>query len=235
MPILIKCPGCEKQLRAKDDFGGRRIKCPSCGQVMTLPTTTAGAGVPAADERVRALVQKLGGQVEVEGGLVAMVNLYQSDVPSLSDAVLKDLVAQLAGLTALRKLLLHDKPIKQGGRPRLTDVGIKELAVLRTLYKIDLSENPLTDAALKELAQLKDLRELHLTGTRVTDGGLTHLTGLGSLKELYLARTAITDTGLQELARVKSLELVNLFDTRVTARGATTLRQALPSCKVLAD
>jgi phage FluMu protein Com len=37
MPISIRCPGCQKKLRAKDQMAGREVKCPSCGAPFVIP------------------------------------------------------------------------------------------------------------------------------------------------------------------------------------------------------
>jgi len=36
VPILVKCD-CGKQMRVVDDQAGRRVKCPGCGEVLTVP------------------------------------------------------------------------------------------------------------------------------------------------------------------------------------------------------
>ncbi len=38
MPIEFHCPKCGKTVRAPDDAGGRRGKCPSCHQTIYIPT-----------------------------------------------------------------------------------------------------------------------------------------------------------------------------------------------------
>src|ERR1700677_2023294 len=43
---------------------------------------------------------------------------------------------------------------------KTTDADLKELAALKTLRALDLSETKVTDAGLKELAALENLREL---------------------------------------------------------------------------
>src|SRR5262245_4400963 len=45
MPIQVKCPNgaCGKTFAVKDEFAGRRAKCPGCGGVLTIP---GGAEVP---------------------------------------------------------------------------------------------------------------------------------------------------------------------------------------------
>jgi HEAT repeat protein len=37
MPINVECPGCARKLKAKEDLAGKRVKCPSCGQVIVVP------------------------------------------------------------------------------------------------------------------------------------------------------------------------------------------------------
>ncbi|MCU0703273.1 MAG: zinc-ribbon domain-containing protein, partial [Fimbriiglobus sp.] len=49
MPLTIACPTCPTKLKVPDDAGGRRVKCPKCGGVMTVPQTTPPA--PLAEAR----------------------------------------------------------------------------------------------------------------------------------------------------------------------------------------
>ena len=37
MALSVQCPGCDKNLKAKDELAGKRIKCPGCGQVLVAP------------------------------------------------------------------------------------------------------------------------------------------------------------------------------------------------------
>jgi len=37
MPIVVECPGCRRRLEAKDEWAGRRIRCPTCGQTLAIP------------------------------------------------------------------------------------------------------------------------------------------------------------------------------------------------------
>ncbi|MEW6026772.1 MAG: hypothetical protein AB1599_05735 [Planctomycetota bacterium] len=50
MPVSFKC-GCGKPLKVKDEFAGRKVKCPSCGSIAVAPEITAqdlmsGSGSP---------------------------------------------------------------------------------------------------------------------------------------------------------------------------------------------
>ncbi len=47
MPISIACD-CGKQLRVKDELAGRRVKCPECGEVLTVPGGAAAQPRPPA-------------------------------------------------------------------------------------------------------------------------------------------------------------------------------------------
>jgi hypothetical protein len=37
MSISVECPGCKRQLKAKDELAGKRVKCPGCGQLLVVP------------------------------------------------------------------------------------------------------------------------------------------------------------------------------------------------------
>jgi len=37
MTIEFKCPHCHKPLEASDEIAGKKGKCPSCGQTVTIP------------------------------------------------------------------------------------------------------------------------------------------------------------------------------------------------------
>jgi hypothetical protein len=54
----------------------------------------------------------------------------------------------------------------------------------------------------------------------------------GGLERLSLANSGITDEGLKSLRGLASLKELDLSGTRVTAAGTSTLREALPACKI---
>jgi hypothetical protein len=52
MPILVKCssPGCGQALRVNEDLGGKKVRCPKCKTIFTLPASAKAAaakGTPA--------------------------------------------------------------------------------------------------------------------------------------------------------------------------------------------
>lgn len=46
MPIRLVCPGCSTQLNVKDEYAGRAVKCPKCGDV--IPATKPTSPLPQA-------------------------------------------------------------------------------------------------------------------------------------------------------------------------------------------
>jgi hypothetical protein len=53
MAITFSC-ACGKQMQAKDEFAGRRMKCPTCQRVVTIPGSAAAAAVVVAEVTVAA-------------------------------------------------------------------------------------------------------------------------------------------------------------------------------------
>jgi phage FluMu protein Com len=43
--IALTCPGCGKSLNVKDEFAGKRGKCPHCKQPVTIPAPAAAPTV----------------------------------------------------------------------------------------------------------------------------------------------------------------------------------------------
>jgi internalin A len=106
---------------------------------------------------------------------------------------------------------------------QVTDAALKELAGLKQLQMLHLSDTKVTDAGLKYLAGLKQLAELDLSGTKVTDAGLKYLTGLKQLQWLVLSDTKVTDAGLKDLIGLKQLQDLFLGGTKVTDAGLKEL------------
>src|SRR4051794_37382534 len=47
MSIGVRCPGCAKKVKAKDELAGKRVKCPSCGQAVVLPSVHTSSQLEA--------------------------------------------------------------------------------------------------------------------------------------------------------------------------------------------
>jgi hypothetical protein len=122
-------------------------------------------------------------------GLKGLVSLELAYCNRVTDAG----VAQLKGLTRLRRLTLCDTQV--------TDAGLASLAGLTDLEELDLHSAPITDAGLAHLGRLARLRELNLGYTHLTDAGLEYLKALTSLTELNLENTEVSHHGAQDLRR----------------------------------
>lgn len=51
MPIRVACPQCSKNLAVKDELAGKRIRCPNCQNVVTIPAASNGAAKPPAPSK----------------------------------------------------------------------------------------------------------------------------------------------------------------------------------------
>jgi hypothetical protein len=108
----------------------------------------------------------------------------------ITDAALLTLAQSTPG-KELRQLLL--------GRTRITDLGLKSVAVLPRLYLLELSGTAVTDAGLSELSKAERLKVLRFRGTAVTDKGLAQLKGLSKLMLVSIGGSRVTQSGIAEL------------------------------------
>lgn len=49
MTLLIRCTGCQKQLKVPETLVGKKVKCPACGVVLTVAASTPASEMPAAE------------------------------------------------------------------------------------------------------------------------------------------------------------------------------------------
>ena len=127
--------------------------------------------------------------------------------------------AGLKGLAQLNNLTRLDLY-----NTKVSGVGLEELAHT-SLTHINLMQTEATDAGVKGLALLKKLTHLDLRDTRVTDAGMKGLVPLTSLTCLYLHGTKVTNAGLKELAPLKKLNDLFLEDKNVTDQTLSVLRE----------
>jgi len=103
----------------------------------------------------------------------------------------------------------------------VTDAGLKELAPLKNLTKLELCSKHLTDTSLKVL---REIRLLHaLTEATTTDG--KRPTKPEDVTKIDLYVTQVTGYGLKELAPFKSLNTLGLHHTQLTDTGMQVLRE----------
>lgn len=117
-------------------------------------------------------------------------------------------------------------------RAELTDAGLKDLARIKTIRELDISETKVTDAGVAELALLSDLTTLDLHFTKVTDASMFVFKGLSKLERLDLEGTNITAVGVQQLKTMGSLRRLTLSRSVVSKDLEKELKQAMPKCQI---
>jgi hypothetical protein len=154
---------------------------------------------------------------------------------------------RLAELKQLRKLQLDYLPTlaeldREVGVWGIEDEWLQPLTGLNKLEELILESCHRVDGTgLKYIAGLTSLKKLDLGGTSVTDASLIHITGLQNLAELSLqgsgfqngeAISEITDKAVKHLVKLKGLRSLNIKSTRISAEGVKQLEAALPDCKI---
>lgn len=85
-------------------------------------------------------------------------------------------------------------------------------------------KSSITDEGIKNIAKMTQLQKLELDGANITDAGLKHLSGMKNLTNLTLNGTKVTDDGMEELKSLPKLQFLNLYDTKVTDTGISLLK-----------
>ncbi len=151
------------------------------------------------------------GDVSDEGlavldGMAGIWALSVNDCPRITDEGLR----HVGKLKELEFLSLQNCAIR--------GPGLRGLAGLTKLRKLDLYRNLIGDEGLRHLKRLK-LEDLNLDSTGITDAGLVYLRGATNLRTLMIDDTQITDGGLVNLKGMKRLEYLYLEQTRVSNKG----------------
>ncbi len=154
---------------------------------------------------------------EAEVQVTPVLSPEPKTVPSSEEKLIADLIVE----QAIRESL---------GKPR-GELTERDAAVIKDLH---LDGSQITDEGLKNVAKLQHLERLDLSDTKITDAGLKEVAKLQKLKSLRLNDTEISDEGLKEVAKLKKLEKLDLNFTQITDNGAAELQKALPNCRISA-
>ncbi|MCE9566473.1 MAG: hypothetical protein K8U57_31000 [Planctomycetes bacterium] len=134
-----------------------------------------------------------------------------------------------AGLPPLKGLKLQLLALEATAT---SDAGLKDIAAIRSLRKLDLIGTKVQGPGLVHLKALPELTELWLDGTSVSGEGLRNLAELLVLETLGLDATPIGDDDLVHLKNIKRLKYVRLRGAKVTAAGVKKLAEELPNCAI---
>jgi hypothetical protein len=117
----------------------------------------------------------------------------------------------------------------------VTNRGAESIKECTNLQYLSLGGTAVSNDGLRHIKELPRLNDLGVPNTAVSDDGLRHLSEQFSLTRLRLQKTGVTDAGLAHLLRLTRLVEVDVRETAVTLEGVTSLRKAVPKCKVLWD
>ena len=109
------------------------------------------------------------------------------------DGATDDMLEIIGMLTDVRSLLLHESSVTNQGLGHL-----KHLAHLEDLHIYALESAAFDDEGLAQLATLRRLFQLGITNKNITDAGLEHLKRLPNLRLLYLGDTRVTLAGIKD-------------------------------------
>ena len=148
------------------------------------------------------------------------LNLYNGNNPlkgkgGLNLAVNDDWLARVAGLTTLTNLDVANCDVR--------GPGMKHVATLKNLERLNVTLTPLTDAFLKPLGVLTKLRVVSFASAKCTGEGFAHLGAWQAVENLNFHYTPVNDAGLKEIARLKNLERLEIVHTHFTDAGAPHL------------
>jgi len=133
-----------------------------------------------AQQRVIAVVEKLGGQVELE------------PVPWLAQEIGEDFAQVMDRLVGIR---CQGPTIDD----RMIDLLVRHQGELGYLQKLDFTESNISDEGLSRLQGFTNLRELNLSRTRISNSGLQVLNNLAGLEHLGLEQTSVNWFGFLQL------------------------------------
>lgn len=139
-------------------------------------------------------------------------------------------ISQFPDLPKLQELAIR------GHYLEFTGNGLRHLAKLKALKKLDLSHASITDDSLRDIGALTTLKSLNLANChKFTGSGLSHLATLTELEELDLHYTKITEAGIEGLCALKSinsLRSIDLHEVKISPEGKAKLNAALPKCQI---
>jgi len=148
------------------------------------------------------------------------LNLYNGNNPlkgkgGLNLAVNDEWLARVAGLTTLTNLDVANCDVR--------GPGLKHVATLKNLERLNVTLTPVTDAWLKPLGALTKLRVVSFASAKCTGEGFAHLGNWQAVENLNFHYTPVNDAGLKEIARLRNLERLEIVHTQFTDAGAPHL------------
>jgi Leucine-rich repeat (LRR) protein len=152
-----------------------------------------------------------------------LVETWESGMrPSATRKLSAEALVHLGMLQQLHSLNL--------ARTQITDEGLRHLANMTHLKRLDLSEGWSDDEAvtvrgMSALVRLDQLEWLNLAGTAVNDEGIKQLSVLRKLRALGVRDSDVTGTGLEMLPALVRLDFGSSRTTRKQVQGISRLKR----------
>ena len=110
----------------------------------------------------------------------------------------------------------------------VTDDGMKYVAKMKTLKKLEIYDTGISGKALEILEPLSpNLTHLSVNGTSLSDEDMQHLEKFTNLTQLNMNGTFITAKGCESIAKLQNLREIDLGRTKISKLGLEKL-SALP-------
>ena len=84
MPLTVTCPGCKAALRVRDEYAGKKLKCPRCAEIIPVPNGEAAPEAPTPLEVVEehvAEVLPVARALPPHGAQAEPVTAFEAGVP----------------------------------------------------------------------------------------------------------------------------------------------------------
>lgn len=148
------------------------------------------------------------------------------DLPGLKHLAIENFHGTPAGLKSIARLPNLERLQLRGG-----DLGDEAMAVIAgcaKLRNLNLPAAGFSDEGLASLQSLPHLVLFRFHATNVTDEGLMRIAEMKNLRFLHLIGVPVTDQGLAHLESMTQLESFYIDDASVTDEGLEQLLKALP-------
>ncbi|MCA9248871.1 MAG: hypothetical protein KDA42_17210 [Planctomycetales bacterium] len=209
---------------------GMQIQRNRAGQANSINSADANCD-DAALARIARLpnlreVRLTGGRVSAQG-LATLAVLDRLEIFSIEEMPLSD-----DGLNVLDAYSnLHWLGLSG---TRVEGRALERLPNPEKLEVLHLARTPILSDSVALLARFENVTWLDLHGTAVDNQSVQRFVSLKKCNWLDLRETAIDDRAIDALAAMKQLEILDVRETGISSGGIARLRQALPSCRLVA-
>jgi hypothetical protein len=141
----------------------------------------------------------------------------------------------LSSLESLEELTVGMRRVREGNTLRSDEFRDEDMAGLAKLKRLRWLQGirGINDAGMKYLAGLTEMERLNIGGPGVSDAGLAHLAGMKKLNHLTVSGH-FTDAALRHLEGLESLRLLSIEPQgQVSSEGLQRLQQTIPELHLM--